>query len=990
MEYNEYPKGSEWRRWDLHVHTPKSYLNGFPDNWDIYVEELIKAVIKHEIAVIALADYFIIDGYRELLKYYDRATHILSTANGKHSTQVYIIPGIELRLNIFNSSNESINYHILFDPEHCTPDFIKDNFLEKLQVAYRGSNYDLKERNMLAIGHAIVNNVSINLTKDLTHLSPADQQKCFEASYGAVTLIQNDIKAASETIEKIFTEQGLAKKPYVKIIAGKGHGSLKTFKWFDENKVFSRVGLTREDLTNFTDMVFSNDKEDIDFYLGKQAKTPEEEVVKRFGSLKACVWGSDCHDIGKLLHPSNGNTSLYTWIKADPNFEGLKQVMFEPADRVRIQELLPQEKTDYLVIDKVRFVSDLADKTFGNDFIEINENMNAIIGGKSSGKSILLHHIAKTIDPKQVAEKGAVVKEKPYEFDKKIKDFDFEVHWKDGHIDLLSKGPDEKVRQITYVPQLFINHLAEEKGEQKLKELIESILLQNNGFKTLWDFEKSQVQHITTLLTGGITQLYIQRENLKTAIDELKALGDKAAITANIAKTKEEIESLRKTAGFTPEQNTQYEKLAKRKNILFAKIGRDQLFVQQLSDYIEFLEGMKAYAGPAIESELNTIAENLADDDAALRYVNLSSTDVQATNNHFDQLINKHQGMIGAVNRRVGKSELAIDAVGVQLLPFLKLITNQELLTKLLATLAADEAKVKAIAEKEKANQEIIAEGIKTKDAIKDNYDLLHQSYKKILDELQKPELSKISDLELKAMLDFNVSDFTNGFSHMLDNRANFKALFGDFFGDNNEYIFDDAEHSKNLMAIFEKISHPERNNIKFKSGIQSKDAGLKLFGDYFGLKYDIIQNGDNIIDMSPGKRGLVLMQLILHLSNAEHPILIDQPEDNLDNRTIFNELNQFMKDKKLQRQILIVTHNANLVVSTDTEQVIVANQKGQEKGKGNREFQFEYVSGALENTFKKPSENGVLYQMGIREHVCDILEGGEDAFKKREEKYNF
>ena len=58
---------------------------------------------------------------------------------------------------------------------------------------------------------------------------------------------------------------------------------------------------------------------------------------------------------------------------------------------------------------------------------------------------------------------------------------------------------------------------------------------------------------------------------------------------------------------------------------------------------------------------------------------------------------------------------------------------------------------------------------------------------------------------------------------------------------------------------------------------------------------------------MSPGKRGLVLMQIILHISNAEHPILIDQPEDNLDNRTIFNDLNEFVKSKKIQRQILLV-----------------------------------------------------------------------------------
>ena len=153
-------------------------------------------------------------------------------------------------------------------------------------------------------------------------------------------------------------------------------------------------------------------------------------------------------------------------------------------------------------------------------------------------------------------------------------------------------------------------------------------------------------------------------------------------------------------------------------------------------------------------------------------------------------------------------------------------------------------------------------------------------------------------------------------------------------------------------------------------------------------FKYKIKYKTEDILDMSPGKRGLVLLQLILHLSNADHPILIDQPEDNLDNRTIYKELNDFIKEKKVRRQIIIVTHNANLVVSTDAEEIIVANQEGQEKGKDNREFAFEYVTGPIENSFKDNSQAGVLYKMGIREHICDILEGGEDAFKKREEKY--
>jgi ABC-type cobalamin/Fe3+-siderophores transport system ATPase subunit len=164
----------------------------------------------------------------------------------------------------------------------------------------------------------------------------------------------------------------------------------------------------------------------------------------------------------------------------------------------------------------------------------------------------------------------------------------------------------------------------------------------------------------------------------------------------------------------------------------------------------------------------------------------------------------------------------------------------------------------------------------------------------------------------------------------------------------------------------------------------------MQLFKDNYKFRYNIKYNGDDILQMSPGKRGLVLLQIILHLSNAKHPILIDQPEDNLDNRTIYIDLNDFVKKKKIQRQILLVTHNANLVVSTDAEEVIVANQKGQDAGKDNENYQFEYVTGSLENTFKDKTGKGILKQMGIREHVCDILEGGEEAFTYRERKYGF
>lgn len=83
------------------------------------------------------------------------------------------------------------------------------------------------------------------------------------------------------------------------------------------------------------------------------------------------------------------------------------------------------------------------------------------------------------------------------------------------------------------------------------------------------------------------------------------------------------------------------------------------------------------------------------------------------------------------------------------------------------------------------------------------------------------------------------------------------------------------------------------------------------------------------------------------------------------------------------------MSHNANLVVSTDSEEIIVANQAGENKEGLNAKYRFEYVTGSLENKFEDLTQSGILYQKGIRNHVCEILEGGEEAFKKREQKYS-
>ena len=118
---------------------------------------------------------------------------------------------------------------------------------------------------------------------------------------------------------------------------------------------------------------------------------------------------------------------------------------------------------------------------------------------------------------------------------------------------------------------------------------------------------------------------------------------------------------------------------------------------------------------------------------------------------------------------------------------------------------------------------------------------------------------------------------------------------------------------------------------------------------------------------------------LILYLGmdvGDTRPLIVDQPDENLDNESIYALLTTYFKGAKKRRQIILITHNPNLVVNGDSEQVIVATAQRRANGLP----YITYASGALENSD--------LVDLGIRQQVCRILEGGTDAFLKREKRY--
>ncbi|MBT2659304.1 hypothetical protein J7E81_29680 [Bacillus sp. ISL-18] len=123
MEHLLNSKGSCWKKWDLHIHTPESILNSnFSGDWNRYIETLEKL---EDISVIGITDYFSLKGYWKVKQFKEE---------GKLKNIDLILPNIELRLNTTTYKNRAINIHIIFSPE--VDHLIERYFLNELEFEY--------------------------------------------------------------------------------------------------------------------------------------------------------------------------------------------------------------------------------------------------------------------------------------------------------------------------------------------------------------------------------------------------------------------------------------------------------------------------------------------------------------------------------------------------------------------------------------------------------------------------------------------------------------------------------------------------------------------------------------------------------------------------------------------------------------------------------------------------------------------------------------
>ena len=190
---------------------------------------------------------------------------------------------------------------------------------------------------------------------------------------------------------------------------------------------------------------------------------------------------------------------------------------------------------------------------------------------------------------------------------------------------------------------------------------------------------------------------------------------------------------------------------------------------------------------------------------------------------------------------------------------------------------------------------------------------------------------------------------------------------------------WDDTESVRQFLANVDQALHTDQRDAQ-EVEVQLKDQLTKgkkpeeVFGLLYGLeyirpRYILRWEGKDLSMLSPGERGTLLLVFYLLIDKSDMPLVIDQPEGNLDNHTVAKVLVDCIKEARKRRQVLIVTHNPNLAVVCDADQIIHASM---DKAGGNA---IAYTSGSLENP-------------AMSQFVTDVLEGTRWAFRVRDKKY--
>jgi predicted ATPase len=971
------PKGSIWRKWDLHFHTPSSY--DYKDK-SVTNEQIIEVLKSNNIAVVAITDHHTIDVER-ILELQELAKE-----------DIKILPGIEFCAEV--RGEEPIHFIAIFPESDKTRlEYIKTEILSKTNI-----NKQIQDGKSTNEIYCDIKN-TVNIIKELG---------------GVVTIHAGSKSNTIENITNTLPVNMAQKKNIAELI-----------DVFELGKA--------EDQKDYRNIVFPD--------------------IKKIFPMIIC---SDNHDIKNYTLKQN------CWIKADPTFEGLKQIIYEPKERIYIEEepeilkRVRENKTKFIKAIRINQISGYNQSRgvwFKNIEIPLNPGLVAIIGNKGNGKSALTDIIS-LCGNSHLYSDFSFLKEEKFLKDGLAKNFEAELIWESGESikKNLADQPDQNSpERVRYLPQNFFerltNNLETYDFEKTLKEVVFSYIpdeqkLGKKNFDELIEYKKELADRDINNILDEIRKLNKQiielekksHPNYKKQLEEKLKLKKKELEEHNKIKPKEvpdptkdekiseelknkqdELSSLKQDLENTENEINQFQDKLKEiySDIEELRIIKNEIksFKNQLENYIESnREKFSKYGleiSNIIKFEINdsSIEEKIKEQENKQQDLKNRLLTEEEIKNIINLLENEKNALLKN-SLKIKEKEISekIEKIKGQL------SEPQKKYQQYLEELKKWEDKKKQIEGDENTLDTIkwFEKEIKYIDNQLSN-DITDLRNKRLDFSLQiynkKKEITSIYK-SFKDAVDRKIQQFQNilgEYEISIDASLKIKSSFyedflkfinqkvrGSFYGIDEgksmlinivrEKDINTEEGLKNLLSkIIDYLEKDKRENFNnenrnIKDQILNEEKWIDFYDYIFSLNYieptyELKLGNKNLSQLSPGEKGALLIVFYLLLDKENIPLIIDQPEENLDNESVYKILRHFIINVKRKRQVIIVTHNPNLAIAGDAEQIIFVKIDK----KNNNTFSFE--SGSIENR-------------DINKHASDILEGTLKAFDIRRLKY--
>jgi ABC-type dipeptide/oligopeptide/nickel transport system ATPase component len=553
-----WPRGSEWRKWDLHIHAPGTKLNdqfttADGDVWDEYCQRLQES----DVQAFGITDYFSADGYF--------SSHVEFRARYPNSGKVFF-PNIELRTtDVVNKEQEEVNIHLVFNP--FRPDY-KDR-IKSFLVSLKTSKTDAAGRHVKA--------------------SELTQKSHFEEATTTRAFI---LEALEETYGR-----GAELLDCVLIVTAANNDGIRA----ERGK--KRKCLITDEVDKLSDAFFGN-MGNVEYFLCTHRAEDKTEHTKPKPVLSGC----DAHSLsemderlGQVLSDSSSGIVLEpTWIKSDLTFEGLKQIIFELRNRVfigeepEIERRVREHKTQYIESLHITCIEGYQQDRHGvwfcNEQIVLGKELVAIIGNKGSGKSAVTDIIGLLGNSHNQTSKGmsGAKAEELFSFlnkDKFLKGgcaehFQGALHWYKGEPDrklLNAQVAPHLPEKVEYLPQKYLERICANIADDEFRATLNEVIFRyvkpqdQFGKTNLNDLIKYRTQQTEEAIAQKKQELHQANMEVvsvegKLTEDYLKKLEEKIKLkkeelTAHVTIRPKESPNPEVTAGTASAETAQIEQL---------------------------------------------------------------------------------------------------------------------------------------------------------------------------------------------------------------------------------------------------------------------------------------------------------------------------------------------------------------------------------------------------------------------------------------------